>query len=475
MRVEDGTPETVAVDGWIVMRERKRMLRAFLLFGFCLSVCTILLSANANAEGVERSALNGRWQVAFDMMGEVYETPIEFSTGENGEVRWAVLGDLGTFRIIDTSGRLDGDKLTLRAKTSIGDLRLNAKLEGDTMRGKWSPAGFFARMFIKGDVRGVRDKNHAPGRPLEVFDSVWSQVEREFYALDFNGVDWRAAGERHRLQAVKARSESELLAVVRKMLAELRASHLDFFATPNASSRIRKSNADNDADGTGITWKAISPSVGYIGIEYFADGPEVLARVDRAFAELGHLPSLIIDLRANGGGHLTAAMRLGDHILTENTPVGLYAGREGLMCWRARSIEEIDPDAVPRFSGYYSSDFGRELKRSGALMLITGGRAERPYRGRVVVLIDEYSFSASEAAASVVKETGAATLIGRRTAGMMLGADHFQIVGGWTLLVPVWDYRTPKGIRVEGKGVEPDVIVRSKRKGTPISQPHLSS
>jgi carboxyl-terminal processing protease len=100
------------------------------------------------------------------------------------------------------------------------------------------------------------------------------------------------------------------------------------------------------------------------------------------------------------------------------------------------------------------------MTSKGALMLATGGRAQTPYRGRVVVLIDEYCFSASEALASVVKETRVATLIGRRTAGAMLSANPVAVEGDWTLLLPVWDFRTAQGVRVEGKGVEPEIAVK---------------
>jgi carboxyl-terminal processing protease len=100
------------------------------------------------------------------------------------------------------------------------------------------------------------------------------------------------------------------------------------------------------------------------------------------------------------------------------------------------------------------------MGRTGALMLATGGRSARPFKGRIVLLVDEYSFSATEALASVAKESGVATLVGRRTAGAMLAAFPISIEGGWTLLLPVWDFRTPGGTKVEGLGVEPHVLVK---------------
>jgi carboxyl-terminal processing protease len=216
---------------------------------------------------------------------------------------------------------------------------------------------------------------------------------------------------------------------------------------------------DSDAS-EGINWKQLSSSVGYLRIESFEDGPKVVARVDHAFAELGKYPALVVDLRANGGGTLSAAMRLGDYLLPKMQPVGYFASRAGLTRHSARSIDQIDASSLPVFSGYDSEDFAREMTNKGALMLATGGRAKIPYRGRVVVLIDEYCLSASEALASVVKETGVAMLIGRRTAGAMLSASPVAIEGDWTLLLPVWDFRTAKGVRVEGRGVEPQITVK---------------
>jgi hypothetical protein len=422
--------------------------------------------ATAEETDTRRVVLVGRWNVVFEMPQGFYETPVEFAVGRSGEVTATVLGPLGTFHISDVAGRLKGNRLTLNAETSYGKLKVSATLEGDRLRGKWFPAGFFARLFFKGEMSGLRDRAHVSKPRLDVFDAVWAHVERDFYALDFNGVEVRALRRRYRPQVTAARNDGEFLSVMRRMLGEFRTSHLDFFATPTWSKELHRPAPPRAAAGEateGITWRQLAPSVGYLRIESFGDGPKVVARVDRAFAELGRHASLVIDLRGNGGGALSAAMRLGDHILPHTQPVGYFASRDGLTRHHARSIDQIKASALPAFSGYDSEAFAREMASEGALMLTTGGRAERAYRGRVVVLIDEYCFSASEALASVVKETRAATLIGRRTTGAMLSANLVTIEGGWTLLLPVWDFRTPKGFRVEGRGVEPDITVKYRQ------------
>jgi len=431
------------------------MLRAFALMGFFLVTAGVMAEARS-------SSIAGRWNVVFDMPRDSYEMPVEFLVDGSGKVTATVLGPLGTFRIGSTEARLEGNKLTIGVETSYGKLKVDATLEGDRLRGKWFHEGLVERLFFNGEVRGLRNRAYVSKPALEVFDATWAYIERDFYSPDFNGVDVQSLRRRYRPQVAAVRNDGEFLSIMRRLLGEFRTSHLDFFATPSWSSELHPARNTNTDTSEAITWKQLTPSVGYLRIDSFEDGPKIVARVDRAFAELGNYAALVIDLRGNGGGTLSAAMRLGDYLLPRMQPIGYFASRAGLTRHRARSIDQIKPSGLPVFSGYNSEDFAREMVKQGALMLMTGGRAERLYRGRVVVLIDEYCFSASEALASVVKETRAATLIGRRTAGAMLSANPVVLEGGWTLLLPVWDFRTPQGVRVEGRGVEPTIAVRQR-------------
>ena len=430
------------------------MFKAIILVGFCL------VSAAMAEEKNVRHSLSGRWNVVIDMPGGSYETSVEFIVGKTGAVTATVLGQLGTFRIDNTLGQFDGSKLTLDAETSFGKLKINATVEGDRLQGEWFRDGLLARL-VGGDIRGLRDHTHIPKPNLQVFDAVLAHINSAFYRPDFNGVNMQSLRQRYRPQVAAAHNEGEFLSVMRTMLGEFRTSHLDFFATPTSSKELDSPVAAGAGEQS-ITWRELAPSVGYLRIESFADGPQVVARVDRAFAELSHNSALVIDLRGNGGGTLSIAMRLGDYLLPQAQPVGYFVSRAGLIRNHARSIDQINPATLPVFSGYYAEDLSREMANKGAVMLTTGGRAEPGYRGRVVVLIDENCFSASEAFASVVKETHAATLIGRRTSGAMLSAVELSVEGDWTLLLPVWDFRTPRGAEVEGKGVEPDIAVTNR-------------
>ncbi len=441
------------------MNHSRLLLIIFLCFALLLDV---------KAFGEDKAivdSLSGRWLLSFEMPGGYYQTPVEFIVKPDGKVDFAVLGSLGSFNITSGSGRLSGKKLLLKAATSFGKLKLNTTLNGDKLRGEWSPASFLASFFFKGEVIGERDHTASTSASrTKVFDAVWEQINTKFYDPRFNGVDWQAARIRYRPQIESVRTDGEFVAIIRQMLAELRSSHLEFFAAPdNRPIWTPKTNAQTKA----VTWRRHSPTVGYLKISSFDDDAQSLADIDRAFQEVGDLPSLVIDLRGNGGGSLGLGMRVGDYIFAEQHPVGYFVNRAGLTKREAASIDQINSALLPVYSGYDSEGFYKVFEPSGGVMLATGGRAEKQYRGRVAVLIDEDCYSATEAFAGVIKETRAATLIGRRTAGAMLGADYVPLANDWMLVLPVMSFRTAGGARVEGVGVEPDILVKPKRRGDP--------
>jgi hypothetical protein len=415
----------------------------------------------AAQEGAPSALLGGRWSLTLRTPQGAFQTPVEFVVDGGGKVTATILGPLGTFRISDAKGTLVGERLRLSATSSFGNLRVNARLEGGRLTGHWGPGGLISGLFFRGEMHGVRDDSYARAAPTQIYDKIWTSLERQFYAPDYNGIDIRSLRERYRSQVAASRTDGEFLAIIRRMLGEFRTSHLDLFAVPPPQIGMQPpAIADLASQAQGISWREISPEVGYLRIESFEDSPDIIGRIDQSFSELRRNQSLIIDIRENGGGNLSAAMRLGDYIFAEQRPVGYFASRDGLMRHGAASIDALTASALPVFTGYSSAELAREMHASGAVMLATGGRAREPYRGRVVILVDEHCFSACEAFASVAKETSAATLVGRRTAGAMLAAVPIDMEGGWTLLLPVWDFRTPGGARVEGRGVEPDIAVR---------------
>lgn len=116
--------------------------------------------------------------------------------------------------------------------------------------------------------------------------------------------------------------------------------------------------------------------------------------------------------------------------------------------------------------GGQSEDYLDLFLRRGAGRIETIDRRgrRRPFTvswdGPLVVLVDEATRSAKELLAYSLQRAGRARLVGTRTAGAVLASRAFRITDRSLLLLPVTDLLAD-GRRLEGVGVEPDVVVES--------------
>jgi carboxyl-terminal processing protease len=139
---------------------------------------------------------------------------------------------------------------------------------------------------------------------------------------------------------------------------------------------------------------------------------------------------LVIDLRGNPGGLADMIRGLAGHLVNEPAVLGRM---------RMRDLD---------------LEFRVNPRRS-----TTDGRAVEPYAGPVAILIDELTASASECFAGGLQALGRAHIVGTRSAGQALPAATRQLVSGDVLLYAVGDFVTSTGVRLEGAGVEPDIVV----------------
>jgi carboxyl-terminal processing protease len=93
------------------------------------------------------------------------------------------------------------------------------------------PHNLIGRQF--GEARGLPSEvvPSAGTHPLDAearqraFDFVWSTIQEHYHDPKFNGVDWRAAGERYRPLAMAAKGDEAFWDVLDRMTGELRDSH----------------------------------------------------------------------------------------------------------------------------------------------------------------------------------------------------------------------------------------------------------
>ncbi|MFT4023939.1 MAG: S41 family peptidase, partial [Flavihumibacter sp.] len=157
----------------------------------------------------------------------------------------------------------------------------------------------------------------------------------------------------------------------------------------------------------------ITDSTGYIRLSKFAG--TTYAEFMRALEALKTkgMQSLILDLRGNGGGILNEAIEMADEFLSGD-----------------KLIVYTEGSHVPR------QDFNARRK----------GLFES---GRLILLLDESSASASEVLAGALQDWDRATIVGRRSFGKGLVQEQYDLNDGSALRLTVARYYTPLGRSIQ--------------------------
>ncbi|MEK7833726.1 MAG: S41 family peptidase, partial [Acidobacteriota bacterium] len=85
------------------------------------------------------------------------------------------------------------------------------------------------------------------------------------------------------------------------------------------------------------------------------------------------------------------------------------------------------------------------------------------YTGPVAILIDGLSASTSEVFSSGMQDMGRAVIVGETSVGACLPSVFEKLPTGALFQFAIADFKTPKGILIEGRGVIPDVEVKWNR------------
>lgn len=153
----------------------------------------------------------------------------------------------------------------------------------------------------------------------------------------------------------------------------------------------------------------VNKHIGYIRVNRFAattgkEFEEALHRLQKA-----GMKDLILDLQGNGGGYLNAAIELANQFLGKNELIVYTEGRR-------------NPRA--EFEAEGSGDF---------------------LQGRLIVLVDEYSASASEIVTGAIQDWDRGLVVGRRSFGKGLVQRPVDLPDGSMIRLTVARYYTPSG------------------------------
>ena len=204
----------------------------------------------------------------------------------------------------------------------------------------------------------------------------------------------------------------------------------------------------------------VAPGVGLLRIVYFpgAIGLRFAKDLDAAISDLKQqgISRLIIDLRGNVGGGLGLA-RLASYMCPGQLPIGYSLTPPRLRTGYNR--EDLPPVPMPRTRTELMWTLARFSFRDKSVVLLTQGLGPQPFHNHIALLVNEWTNSAAEMVAGFAAENRLATIVGKQTAGNVLGAANFKVGSGYWVCLPVFGWYTSKGDCLEGKGVSPDVFV----------------
>ncbi len=157
----------------------------------------------------------------------------------------------------------------------------------------------------------------------------------------------------------------------------------------------------------------IEPGTGFLRINKF--GERTYEEFMQAMEKLQQqgMQQLILDLRGNGGGLMKEATDIADEFLSGDKLIVYTEGAH-----------------VPRYE--------YRCKRDGLFE-----------KGKLIVLVDETSASASEVLSGALQDWDRATIVGRRSFGKGLVQQQFQLSDGSAVRLTIARYYTPLGRNIQ--------------------------
>jgi C-terminal processing protease CtpA/Prc len=205
--------------------------------------------------------------------------------------------------------------------------------------------------------------------------------------------------------------------------------------------------SNDDVKSRGVQHKSRSVSaaqvlrsnVGYIKLDTFS-GEDVAGEMRRALRAVASADGVVLDLRGNHGGYVTAAQDVFSMLSDEGT----------FMSYDGYASGSKDNKAfVLKRNGWNVSENGKvSIEKRKPNMI-----GKKP----LVVLVDEDTRSAAEMLSGALRDNGRAVILGKQTYGKGVLQDTFELGEHLMMKVVTAKYYLPSGINIHEKGLQPDV------------------
>ena len=184
-----------------------------------------------------------------------------------------------------------------------------------------------------------------------------------------------------------------------------------------------------------LTWSGKENNIANVAISTFgAETPKEWDKIVGQIVSKPDVKGIIIDLRNNGGGYMQDAVDIASDFIPTGATVVIQENGNGTR-------QNYKSQKLPRLLNY-----------------------------KTVVLVNNWSASASEILAGALRDDKGIKLVGDKSFGKGTIQEPVEIVGGSGIHITTAKWLTPDGTWVHGKGLTPDVEIANKAEDKNDSQ-----
>ncbi len=297
-------------------------------------------------------------------------------------------------------------------------------------------------MLVLGSCEKVFMEDEPGSDPVSVFEEIWDFTDRHYSFFDEKEIDWDEVYQKYRPFVRDDMNPVELFDLCAEMLYELRDGHVNLLSSFDRSrywewyldspenfyySVVERNYLRGDQRYIGpLQFVVLEGGIAYVYYGSFANRISE-GNLDLLVNSLSGLNGLIIDVRNNGGGDPSTGRDIAARFTDDRVFVG---------------------------TNYVKTGPGKDSFRAEKVY-INPHKGDR-YSGRVVVLTNRRSYSATTYFAQYMRELENVTLMGDTTGGGG-GLPAFRdLPNGWLLRVSSTRFLSPDGKSIE-KGVPPHI------------------
>ncbi len=279
--------------------------------------------------------------------------------------------------------------------------------------------------------------------PRGNFDALWRTIDEHYCFFREKNIDWNDIYARYSPMVSDKMTQEELFIVCAQMLDELRDGHVNLSSSFNTSyyrkwwsdypqnfnARIIEEHYFNfNYRQTGsVIYGILTPNIGYMRIPSLAYSIGE-GNLDNILYYLRTCDGLVIDLRDNGGGSMTAVETIVARFITERTLAGYISHKTG-----SRHDDFSEP-----YPYYYEP----------------AGQGRILWGKPVAVLTNRSTFSAANNLVSLMKLLPNVSIVGATTGGGSGMPFSSELPNGWSIRFSAAPVLDPLGNTTEF-GIDP--------------------